>query len=84
MFKTLRFLLIAVIIAASIAWMLDNNGSIVINWLGYEVRTDILTAILLAIFCAAVVFVVAYLSAKILSFKLPKFSQILKRKKHDE
>lgn len=84
MFKTLRFLFVAVIIAAVIAWLLDNNGSIIINWLGYEVRTDILTAILLMIFFTSLVFVIAYFSTKILSIKFPRISQILKRKKYDE
>ncbi len=84
MFKTLRFLFIAVIIAASIVWLLDNNGSIIVKWLGYEVRTDILTALLLAISFTVVVFAIAYFSAKVLSVKIPQITQFLKRKKNDQ
>lgn len=83
MFKTLWFLFIAAVIAGAITWLLENNGSIVINWLGYEVQTDILTAILLTIFFALVIFVIAYISVKIRSIRLPKFSQFF-HKKHAE
>ncbi len=84
MFKTLWFLFIAAVIAASISWMLENNGSITINWLGYEAKTDILTAILLTIFFTLVVFVIAYTSARILAIRFPRFSKLFKQKKNDE
>ncbi len=84
MFKTLRFLLVAIIIALSLAWLLDNNGSITIHWLGYEARTDIMTAILLMIFFAALIFVTTYISTKIFSIKLPEFLHKLKNKKHEQ
>lgn len=84
MLKTLWFLFIASILAASITWMLDHNGSITINWLGYEAKTDILTAILLTIFFTLVVFVIAYSSARILAIRFPRFSQLFKKKKNDE
>lgn len=80
MFKTLWFLFIAAAIAASIAWMLDNNGSIIIYWLGYEVKTDILTAILLMVFFALVIFVAAYAIAKFKSIRFSKLPQLFKKK----
>lgn len=84
MLKTLWFLFIASIIAASIAWLLDNNGSIVIYWLGYEVKTDVLTAILLTIFFAISIFAIAYYTAKILSIRFPRFPKLFNKKKNDE
>ena len=84
MFKILRFLFIACAIAISLTWLLDHNGSITINWLGYEVRADILTAILLTIIFALLIFIIAYFSAKILSIKIPYFSQLFNKKKNDK
>jgi uncharacterized membrane-anchored protein len=80
MFKALRFLFIASAIALFVAWFLDHNGSIIISWLGYEVRTDILTAILLTIFFTLIVFVTSYAIAKIRSIKLPRFSKKFNQK----
>ena len=76
MFKTLWFLFIASMLAASVSWLLDNNGSILIYWLGYEARTDILTLILLTIFFVLVVFVACYAVARVLLIRFPNFSQI--------
>ncbi len=84
MLKTLWFLFVAVSIAASITWMLDHNGSITINWLGYEAKTDILTAVLLVIFFTLLVFAISYASARVLAIKLPRFSKLFKKKKNDE
>ena len=80
MIKTIWFLLVASIIAASITWLLDNNGSITIYWLGYEAKTDILTAILLIIFFTLSIFVIAYTSARILSVKHLGFTKLFKKK----
>lgn len=69
MFKIIRFLIWAILISASITWLASNNGSVVINWFGYEISTDSLTASLLMIFLFSLVFSIAYLLAKIISFK---------------
>ncbi len=84
MFKTARFLILAAIIAALLVWLIDNNGSVLIYWLGREIRTDILTAILLLFFFALVIFVLSYAVVKITAIRLPRFSTIFKRKKHNE
>lgn len=84
MLKTLRFLFVAAIIAASVAWLLDNNGSVLIYWLGREIRTDILTAILLLIFFAVLVFALSYVVVKIASIRFPHLSLKFKRNKNDE
>lgn len=76
MFKTLCFLFIASVITASVVWMLDHDGSIIISWLGYEARTDILTGILLTIIFTLTVSVLAYIIAKILAIRFPGFSKL--------
>lgn len=83
MFKTLWFLFIALTVALAISWMLDHNGSLVINWLGYEAKTDILTAILLLLFFAVVIFIFAYAIARIMAIRFYFFSK-KSDKKHDK
>ncbi len=80
MFAVLWFLFIASAIAGSVVWLLDHDGSIVISWLGYEARTDILTAILLTIFFVLVTFVISYAIARILAFRFPAFFKIFFKK----
>jgi HemY protein len=82
MFTILWFIFIALIITTSMAWVLDHDGSVIINWLGYEVQTDILTAVLLSIFFALMVFSFAYLLARILAFRFPNLFKIFFRKKY--
>ncbi|NBV06838.1 MAG: hypothetical protein EBS06_06355 [Proteobacteria bacterium] len=84
MFKILRFLFVACAIAISLTWFLDHNGLITLNWLGYQVKTDILTAILLIIIFTMLIFWIAYFSAKIFFIKIPYLSQLLNKKKNDK
>ena len=77
MFAILWFLFIAVLLTLPMAWVLENNGSVIITWLGYEVATDVLTAILLAVFCALMIFAFSYLLARILALKFPNLLKII-------
>ena len=43
----LVFIFSALLIGSLFSWIIDNNGSIIINWLGYEITTDILTILLI-------------------------------------
>ena len=76
MLTILWFLFVAFTIGISLVWLLDHNGSVIINWLGYEVKTDILTAILLAIFFALLIFAISYLTARILAIKFPNLLKL--------
>ncbi len=76
MFAILWFLFVAVLLTMPMAWVLDNNGLVLINWLGYELTTDVLTAILLATFCALMIFAFSYLLARILALKFPNLLKI--------
>jgi len=83
MFKIIRFLILSILISASITWLASNNGSILINWFGYEISTDGLTASLVMIFLLLLVFATTYLLARILSFKnriLEKFKKPAKKR----
>jgi HemY protein len=82
MLGILWFLFVTFTISASLVWVLDNNGSVVINWLGYQVQTDILTAILLAIFFTITTFILSYFAARILAIKFPNLLKIFFRRKH--
>jgi HemY protein len=82
MFGILWFLFVASTITIGLTWLLDHNGSIVITWLGYQVQADIFPAVLAIIFIASIIFLVAYLLAKILSIKFPSFLKLFFRKNY--
>ncbi|MDA0902157.1 MAG: hypothetical protein O3B09_01945 [Proteobacteria bacterium] len=84
MFKLIFFSITALIIAICFSWLIENNGMIAINWLGYEVQTDILTAIAILFFTTIAIFIFINIFHSIISFKfkLPRFfkKDVLKEK----
>lgn len=82
MFTILWFLLVTFALATSLVWMLDHNGDVVINWLGYQAQTDILTAILLAIFFTILACSISYLLARILAIKFPNLLKLFFKKNY--
>ncbi len=69
MFKILKFLLIFAVLAAGVSWIINNNGEVVINWLGYEIVTDIFMIVALAILSLFFIFLLTYFLTKIFSFR---------------
>ncbi len=82
MFAILWFLFVAFTATVSLVWILDHNGSVVITWLGYEAKTDILTTLLITIFFAAIVFLISYLLARILAMKFPNLFKLFFKKSY--
>jgi uncharacterized membrane-anchored protein len=82
MFAILWFLFVGVIIAVLMVWMIDNNGTIIINWLDYELQTDVLTAIVLALLAAIFIFAFSYLLARILALKFPNLRKLFFKKNY--
>ena len=82
MFTILWFLFVAFTATISLVWVLDHNGTVLVTWLGYETKTDILTALLIAIIFAAVVFVFSYILARILAMKFPSLFKLLFKKSY--
>jgi len=80
MLTVLWFLFVALVLTASVSWLLENNGSVVIQWFGFEVSTDMLTAILLAAFCSLTIFAISYLVARVAAIKFPNLLKILFKK----
>jgi HemY protein len=78
------FLLVAFSIAILLVWLVNNNGSVLINWLGYEAQTDILTAIFLAVFCTAIIFIFCYLLTRILAIRFPKLLKFFFKKSYSK
>ncbi len=76
----LVFIFSALLIGSLFSWIIDNNGSIIINWLGYEITTDILTILLILLFILVMVFAITYLVARILSFRFPFFLKFFSAK----
>lgn len=82
MIKFIIFTSLALISAFGIVWLFENNGTVLIDWLGYEVKSNVITAIIILIICHYVlVFLRAILSA-IFSFNLKKiFNNWSKKRK---
>lgn len=77
-------IIIALLIGSLFAWIIDNNGLVVINWLGYEITSDVLTSLLIIIFFLLMTFAVTYLLARILSFRLPFFLKLFSAKQQNK
>lgn len=75
MLRILWILFLAVIITTPLVWLLDHNGSVVINWLNYEISTDIVTAIAVAALFTIVIFVFSYLLIRILTMRFPALAR---------
>lgn len=82
MLLILWILFLVLAIASPLLWTLDNSGFVLINWLGYEVKTNILTAILLAIIFTFLIVFLSYLLTKILSLKFPDLLKIFFKKNY--
>ncbi len=82
MLMILWFLFIAIASTSFLAWLLDNNGLVLIQWFGFEIRTDMFTVILLAALFSLLIFCFAYLVARIAAIKFPNLLKILFKKSH--
>jgi len=82
MLTILWYIFLVFIFTTSLVWIIENNGSIVINWLGYEVQTDILTAILICAFSLTLVALISYLLTRILAIKFPQLLKLLFKKSY--
>ncbi len=80
MFKFLWILVLAILISLSINWLVENNGEVVIKWLGYQISSDALTLLLATILLVILIFFISYFVAKILSFKFPNIFKVFFRK----
>lgn len=80
MLTILWYIFIVFIFTTSLVWIIENNGSILINWLGYEIQTDILTAILICAFSLTLVALISYFLTRLLAIKFPQLLKLLFKK----
>jgi HemY protein len=71
MFTVFWFIIALFLITYSVAWLADNNGSVMVNWLGYELQTDVLTIIIITIVLTITIILLASLLTRILAIKFP-------------
>lgn len=64
--------LIILAISSSAIWMIENNGTVEILWLGYLVKTDILTSIVILIIAYYALAITFWIFSKIFSINLKK------------
>lgn len=84
MLRILKFLVIFAIFAAIVGWIINNNGEVVINWLGYEIVTDVFMILVIAVLILVFVFAIAYLLTKIFSFKIGSIATKFNNKRRDK
>ncbi len=82
MFTILWYIFLVFTITTSIVWIIENNGSLIINWLGYEVQTDILTATLIFAFFLVSIALISYVLTRLLAIKFPQLLKLLFKKSY--
>jgi uncharacterized membrane-anchored protein len=71
MIKIFWYLILIGFFAIIFSLLLDNNGTIVINWLDYQISTDILTASIIIIIAFIFFAVLLQIAIRILAIKFP-------------
>lgn len=84
MYRLIKLLIILAVFALAAAWLINNNGEVVINWLGYEIITDMLMIVVLSLCFIVLVFIIFMLFLKIFSFKIGFLKSRLGDKKHEK
>lgn len=70
MIRLLTLILIAVAISIGLGWMLDNNGIVEINWLGYEIITDVFTTFVVITIATILIFILSYIIISFFSLRI--------------
>jgi len=76
MIRVLLLIFFIVIISSSAIWMIENNGVLEISWLGYLIKTDILTSIIILIIAYYCLYITFTISSKIFSFNLGSLKKL--------
>lgn len=84
MFRLIKLLIILTVFALAAAWLINNNGEVVINWLGYEIITDMLMIVVLSLCFIVLVFIIFALFLKLFSFKIGFLKNRLGGKKYEK
>ncbi len=82
MFSILWFLFIAFGVSILAVWMIDHNGHVLINWLGYELKTDIITAATGTLFLSFLIFCTIYLLLRIFAMRFPNLFKLFFKKSY--
>lgn len=66
MLKIIWLTILTAIIATPMVWLSENNGTVIIDWLGYEITTDVATTISVILISVLFVILISYIITKIL------------------
>jgi len=77
MFKIIWLTFVVVVISFALSIVADNNGVVVITWLGYEVSIDVLSAIIFSFLSAFLIFILLEFVHIIFTFKYLRFLKSL-------
>ena len=81
MIRLILLIFIVLAIATSAIWMIENNGALEITWLGYLVKTDIMTSIVILIMSYYVLRIFFSITSKIFSFNLASLKKFFRPNK---
>lgn len=82
MLKVLWYIFLVLIATIGITWILDNNGLVIVKWLGYEIQTDILTTFFLLVLSVVLFTILTYLVVAILAIKFPELLKFFFKKSY--
>lgn len=74
------YIFIIFITSISIIWLLENNGSMIINWLDYQIQIDVFTAFLIIIFICALLIFITNILTRLLAIRFPKLLKFFFKK----
>ena len=86
MFRVISLLIWIILITIPLVWFFNNNGLISIIWLGFEIKIDVLTCLLLFILSLTIIFLIYRFYSFIISiflgiFGIFKVNELKKRDK---
>ena len=82
MLTIIWYIILIFLVTSSVVWIIENNGTIEVNWLDYNVQTDILTAILILGFFLVLIVTLSYFLTRILAIKFPELLKFFFRKSY--
>ena len=82
MLTIIWYIILIFLVTSSVVWIIENNGTIEVNWLDYNIQTDILTAILILGFFLILIITLSYFLTRILAIKFPELLKFFFRKSY--
>lgn len=84
MLTFLWYIFLIFLISSSAVWIIENNGELLIRWLGYSIQTDILSSILILLFIIIFIAFFTYIVTRLLAIKFPQLLKSFFKKSYTQ